>query len=362
MYKPVTAHVTLRNKVLGRSYLPWLFTNSGDKKNVVILDKVVFKSDEEYKKHLITHEVGHWLGLEHIWGSTLSSCNDAGDDFNSYINFLPTIDSDINVEYIQNVYNDTPNSNEDHFGKCQDNDDDSCFNNFAMYDNFMDYSTCPLAFTNGQVKFMNDVLKFPMFGRIDVYKRSNLESTFVCVPPTYCDINTSKSKTKIQLSSPDYADNTVHYRYKIDGAAYSFIDIPGDYTGSDIVDININWCKKVVIEMIVECNGKLSEPVYKYLGGCQVGGSGGIVTISFRDVNIYPNPSNGKVKVDVLDFDEVDHYYVSSITGNQVMLEYNNLNSFNGFEINTTSLKKGYYILTVVFDDGTKSSEKLIVN
>lgn len=83
-----------------------------------------------------THEVGHWLGLRHIWGSG-SSCLDSDgiDDTPNQLSETPGCPSGINIS-------------------CENGP----FGN--MYQNYMDYTNdnCMNLFTAGQVNFMKTVL------------------------------------------------------------------------------------------------------------------------------------------------------------------------------------------------------------
>ena len=82
----------------------------------------------------LTHEVGHFLGLYHIWGDT-----NCGDDF----------------------VNDTPTSTAEHYG-CPSYPQPDCSSSSAgaMYMNYMDYTDdqCMNIFTNGQVARMNSFM------------------------------------------------------------------------------------------------------------------------------------------------------------------------------------------------------------
>lgn len=84
--------------------------------------------------HTLTHEMGHFFGLRHIWGSGL----------------------DINCEDSDDI-DDTPNSGGPYYG-CPTGTQSSCGSN-DMYQNFMDLSDdrCLAAFTKGQVDFMQAV-------------------------------------------------------------------------------------------------------------------------------------------------------------------------------------------------------------
>lgn len=77
-----------------------------------------------------THEIGHYLGLPHPWGN--GNCN-PGDG----ISDTPPTDSP------------TFSCSNPNLMKC---------NALTQYENFMDYSNCPVMFTNGQVSVMNNIL------------------------------------------------------------------------------------------------------------------------------------------------------------------------------------------------------------
>ncbi len=71
-----------------------------------------------------THEVGHWLGLVHIWGD--SSC---GDD---HVNDTPTQQSyNFGCQSFPKISSCSPNSNGDMFMNFMDFSDDACMNIFT---------------------------------------------------------------------------------------------------------------------------------------------------------------------------------------------------------------------------------------
>ncbi|HOY94978.1 MAG TPA: GEVED domain-containing protein [Catalimonadaceae bacterium] len=82
-----------------------------------------------------THEVGHWLNLNHIWGDDGTSCS--GTD---------------NVA-------DTPNQADENYG-CPSYPTASCSNTSDMYMNYMDYTddACMYMFSAGQATRMRSVL------------------------------------------------------------------------------------------------------------------------------------------------------------------------------------------------------------
>ena len=85
-------------------------------------------SQPYHKGRTTTHEVGHYLGLHHIWGDTI-----CGDDSVS----------------------DTPEQEQANFG-CNIHPKPSCTNNGDMFMNFMDYvdDKSMVMFTKGQKERM----------------------------------------------------------------------------------------------------------------------------------------------------------------------------------------------------------------
>ncbi|MCW5908632.1 MAG: PKD domain-containing protein [Chitinophagales bacterium] len=86
------------------------------------------------------HEIGHYLGLHHIWGDL--SGNACG-------NVFPDTDDG---------FSDTPDSKDPNYGCSYKM---SCTNNSSygdQYENYMDYSSCTVLFTTQQANYMNNVL------------------------------------------------------------------------------------------------------------------------------------------------------------------------------------------------------------
>ncbi len=103
----------------------------------------------------VTHEVGHYLGLRHIWGDGLLS-----------ILGLPDCSADDGVE-------DTPNQGASSQFAC-DPEQNTCGDNEEgdmpdMFENFMDYSSedCLNSFTNNQIAIMRGVLENQRNGLIN---------------------------------------------------------------------------------------------------------------------------------------------------------------------------------------------------
>jgi|GEM_PF-979383 len=85
--------------------------------------------------HTLTHEMGHFFGLKHIWGQGFSESCDDSDDID-----------------------DTPNAAGPHYG-CPEGEQTSC-GTINMYQDFMDLTDdrCLAAFTHDQVARMNSAI------------------------------------------------------------------------------------------------------------------------------------------------------------------------------------------------------------
>jgi hypothetical protein len=96
-----------------------------------------FPLDAKYNRgRTATHEIGHFLGLRHIWGDDGSACTES--------------------DYVE----DTPNQGGSYLNQCPTTTRSSCSSN-DMYMNYMDYTNdaCMNLFTVGQIGRFNVVLQ-----------------------------------------------------------------------------------------------------------------------------------------------------------------------------------------------------------
>lgn len=132
----------ISDEVLGWATFPGAYSNS-QYDGVVLHYQTVGAAPynttqwEFNKGRTATHEIGHWLGLQHIWGVNDASCSDSDD------------------------IDDTPNQREANYG-CPSGTILSCNNGpyGDMWQNYMDYSNdaCMNLFTKGQIAYMQAVL------------------------------------------------------------------------------------------------------------------------------------------------------------------------------------------------------------
>lgn len=127
-----------------------------------------------------THEIGHWLGLKHIWGD--ATC---GDD---YCNDTPPQDQP---------------SNSDVFCPYQSN---SCGGNYHknMFENYMDYSAdaCMNIFTNDQNLRMQTVLNISP-NRLKLFQSKGCFDTKLISPPQLIDFDFNEDTYWTTSSSDD---------------------------------------------------------------------------------------------------------------------------------------------------------------
>jgi hypothetical protein len=111
-----------------------------------------------FASRTLTHEVGHWFNLDHTWGGSnspglASNCND-DDSVNDTPNCI-------------GVANQTCNLNQSTCGELDN------------VQNFMDYSTCAIMFTQGQSNRMIAAANSNTGQRSNLWSASNLNSTGV---------------------------------------------------------------------------------------------------------------------------------------------------------------------------------------
>ena len=125
----------------------------------------------------MAHEFGHWLGLSHTFGSTNSpgTCMAGGqsDDFLSTAS--PAV-------ACVGVTDDTPKT-AGFFSTCPASTPNTCdVSNYANVQNIMDYSSCPLNFTNGQIKRMHNIMGSTTASRSNVVSAANKIATGIRYP------------------------------------------------------------------------------------------------------------------------------------------------------------------------------------
>lgn len=177
----------------GYTYTPSNFIGSGMDNGIWIQHTYVgsIGTSSPSRSRALTHEVGHWLNLQHVWGpnnnpGNASSCND--DDY----------------------VTDTPNC----IGvtSCQLNE--MTCGPRANVENYMDYSYCSKMFTPGQVTRMRNALNSSVGGRSNIKSESNLIATGANGDVYLCQAQFSANKTSVcvgdQVQFSDESYNSVN--------------------------------------------------------------------------------------------------------------------------------------------------------
>jgi PKD repeat protein len=136
--------------ILGYSNFPWNAGSSGD--------GIVVRADRvNYNSRVLTHEIGHYLGLYHTFqgGCSNSNCSTKGDQI---CDTPPVADMNFGC-------NKTTNS-------CSTESPDQ----LDMIENYMDYTDCTFMFTNGQsTRVQTQIAGY----RSTLYSTSNLQASGV---------------------------------------------------------------------------------------------------------------------------------------------------------------------------------------
>jgi PKD repeat protein len=137
-------------------------------------DGIVMRSDQvgsigtssTARRHTLSHEVGHWVNLEHIWGlgNAGSTSNCSGGNSSDFVS-------------------DTPNTIG--WPSVCDLDGSTC-GSLDNVQNFMDYSFCFRMFTEGQSNRMRAAMNSSIAQRNQLYTPANLNETGVLDPDEIC--------------------------------------------------------------------------------------------------------------------------------------------------------------------------------
>ncbi len=200
----------------GYSYLPGVSIASGVD-GVIIINRqfggIGTSSGANFAKRTLTHEVGHWFNLSHVWGDEdigqTASCSGQGDFVGDTPKTIGTTNNGCNL-----AQNTCTNEIPDKVDNVQ---------------NYMDYSGCALMFTLGQKNRMIAAANSYISGRRNIWSDSNLVFTGVNNSPGVCtpiaDFKASATQvcpgTSLTLSDKSYnatIDNTWTWSWSLPGA------------------------------------------------------------------------------------------------------------------------------------------------
>jgi len=139
-------------------------------------------SSSDYTSRTLTHEVGHWLNLSHVWGGTNNPGVSCGSD---NVNDTPATIGSTSCNPNAN----TCNSDQAYWG----------FDQIDNVENYMDYSYCSKMFTAGQVSRMRTSLTVSNTGRMNVVSAANLALVGAGATPVLCQAKFTAPKQVVCL-------------------------------------------------------------------------------------------------------------------------------------------------------------------
>jgi PKD repeat protein len=143
----------------------------------------------------LTHEVGHWLNLDHTWGGNNNPGNTSSCSTDDAVTDTPNC---IGVTSC-NQNSNTCNSDDAYWG-------------FAIRDNvenYMDYSYCSKMFSAGQVTRMRNAITSNVGGRSNLWTSANLLATGANGVIYLCKAEFSANKTSVCVGDQvQFSDNS----------------------------------------------------------------------------------------------------------------------------------------------------------
>jgi len=216
-----------------------------------------------YTSRSLTHEVGHWLNLAHVWGST----NNPGVDCTGTDNVNDT-PATKGSNLACNLSANTCTTDNAYWG----------FNQIDNVENYMDYSYCSKMYTQGQVDRMRTALTSSTGGRNNIWTTTNLNLVGGGPGTSLCAIDFDASQTTMCAGTTvTYTPNTTSgisaYSWSFPGGTPSTstatsptvtYSTPGTYNASLTVTSSSNgntYPKSKTNYITVNANSTVSLPI-----------------------------------------------------------------------------------------------------
>ena len=173
----------------------------------------------------LTHEVGHWINLRHVWGNS----NDAQEPDNC-------ADDDLVTDTPLCIGN---------FGCALDFESCGSLDNVQ---NYMNYSPCDRNFTIGQSDRMRAALNSDLSDRNNLWTEANLAATGTDVDPTLCVADFVTERTivcfseEIQYMDESYNGEIISWNWTFEGGTPATSDVENPvviYAEGGIYDVTL---------------------------------------------------------------------------------------------------------------------------
>ncbi len=264
-----------------------------------------------------THEVGHWLGLSHIWGGDDASCSDSDG------------------------ISDTPNQ-ETYTTDCTGGIEVSCDNGpyGNMYQNYMDYShdACMNLFTHGQAAYMNAMIST---------SRSTLLSSLACSAAIRADFGLAQETdtlvvagTSVQFAAAPEGVRATEWRWEFEAG------VPATSTQENPV-VTYPRPGTYSVKLTVS-NGSTSDTKVKE----------DFVHVTVSNLAVYPNPASDYLHVEQPARILVRHVELLNSVGKTILSA--DVRS-RTLQLDVRHLPPGVYFLRAVSTNGTEIRRVSIV-
>ena len=199
----------------------------------------------QFKGRTPVHEVGHYLGLRHIWGDGgLFGPNDCaqsdGVDDTPFANAQSEFDCDKtknSCEQVELFFNEDP---------------------LDLVENYMDYSSeeCMNMFTKGQVEIMRGVLMGPRAGLL------NSVSTHQPVSVFHCSLapNPANDRSLLRFQLPEAGEVSIRV---VSADGRQVIDLPSQQYGSGLQQVSLDTKRLATGMYLVQVQSGASTEVKK---------------------------------------------------------------------------------------------------
>lgn len=278
------------------------------------------------KGRTATHELGHWLGLTHLWGLGAYDGTNCDDD---------------------DGVDDTPNQNQAHFD-CDVHPSASCSNNGDMFMNYLDYSDdgCMNSFTQGQKDLMHYTLSNNS-RRANVVDTSNVNTTGFYIPEIKYDKSYGCENTTFNLNIVGTL---------VDSVAWY---LNGSFVSNDANTLTITLSAPANYTITAHVFGGecLSDTISKMIPiyGCALGDSETIPK-SLSQNNIYFDSENKRIRLR-FENDSFRKVNLINLLGQTISTHYIEGDHLN---ISTTALIPGIYLINV-FENKQLHTDKLTI-